>query len=1036
MRPESNARRMLAIASAKAKMWEYGVPPEAHVLVKESPTKLVDLAVGALGDFAAYVNGEPCDKPMRDEAAQTLRFASRFFDTLPATRLAAELDPYATLCASACYYLADMPGSSAVLARPLRPEVLDLGARGLERLLLSLLSGAMSDGHSESALSLTVGCWELLQAMSAFERGATTGDEPIRIADNIRLAAYASGSAAEVLFADAAAAVLRKRVENSVLTCLPRYTDLSAAAWREVVSKPSFMHELWPAQRLLGEHGVLRGRSAVVQMPTSAGKTRATELVMRSGFLSGRASLGVVVAPFRALCHEISRDLQRAFSGEATRVVELSDVVQHDVDVLRLSGRNQILVVTPEKLQFVLRHQPELAPRIGLVLLDEGHLFDDGVRGVNYELLITSIRRALPAGTQILLVSAVISNADEIRQWLLDGSGDVVSGAGLSPTRRSVAFTSWLTSSGRLQFTDPSSPEEVPFFVPRVLTQEALGRKGKERKNRRFPEKDDPKDVALYLGLRLAPNGSVVIYCGRKDTAAGICARVVDCADRGLHAKWPASFGDGAERSALHIQHERNLGAEADLTRSAALGVYAHHGSVPHGIRVAVEYAMQQGHIRLLACTSTLGQGVNMPVRYLIVAGVYQGADRIRVRDFHNLMGRVGRAGIHSEGTLIFADPRIYDSRASYEESWRWHAASELLDQSKSERCTSAMSVLLRPLRADLGWPLLGEPLHWVREYLRSPVAFAMLPHSVSAQHPGFDESSVRAQLEAKVTAIKAIQSFLMAHASEWLMPDGSLALDDLAAATLAFSLADNDGKGTLRRAFHLIAEDLVVRDVGPARRTVFGRTLLGLADCLALEGWVSENLGALRRCDGPEALLLSVWPVLRALVSNANFRSCDSPDRLLSLAKGWTCGVPFSLLFDGLRGARFGRGANPRWCTMNHVVDLCENALGFDGSLLVGAARELVGLIDPEALPLLASLARLQKNLKYGLAHDREVTLHELGFCDRPLAQELAVALRGVEPTRAGITVELRARDSVVREVLRDYPSYFSSQLDLLLTQ
>lgn len=60
-----------------------------------------------------------------------------------------------------------------------------------------------------------------------------------------------------------------------------------------------------------------------------------------------------------------------------------------------VAKQKQIVVLTPEKLLYVLRHSSELVDEIGLVIYDEGHQFDSGQRGVTYELLLTSIKRLL-----------------------------------------------------------------------------------------------------------------------------------------------------------------------------------------------------------------------------------------------------------------------------------------------------------------------------------------------------------------------------------------------------------------------------------------------------------------------------------------------------------------------------------------------------------------------------------------------------------------------------------------------------------------
>ena len=130
-------------------------------------------------------------------------------------------------------------------------------------------------------------------------------------------------------------------------------------------------------------------------MPTSAGKTRATEMIIRSAFLAGRASLAVIVAPYRSLCHDIRGDLSVAFAGEPISLDEASDSYQFDLELETLFANNTVLIVTPEKLLYMLRRAPELAERIGLVIYDEGHQFDGMARGPTYELLLTSLRMAL-----------------------------------------------------------------------------------------------------------------------------------------------------------------------------------------------------------------------------------------------------------------------------------------------------------------------------------------------------------------------------------------------------------------------------------------------------------------------------------------------------------------------------------------------------------------------------------------------------------------------------------------------------------------
>ena len=380
---------------------------------------------------------------------------------------------------------------------------------------------------------------------------------------------------------------LRKKLKNSAWKALPSYSGLPRNKWLHVLQKDSFIKELWPAQHLLGRAGVLKGESSIVQMPTSAGKTKATELILRSAFLADRVSLAIIIAPYRALCHEIKNSLVEAFHNESTKVDELSDALQADFEIAELLEHQQILVVTPEKLVYVLRHDPELASQVGLIVFDEGHQFDNGTRGITYELLLTSLCSMIPKGVQKVLISAVISNARAVGEWL-NGEPNVVEGTNLLPTFRSVGFASWLDQLGRIEYVDSRDAEHNEFFVPRVIEKFNLGKKKRERKDRFFPDKSDKQAIALYLGLKLIPNGSIAVFCGTKSTAASVCEKAVDITERGVPLGLPLDFSNRQEVERLTHLHVENLGTDASASQSADHGIFAHHGNTPQGVRLAV----------------------------------------------------------------------------------------------------------------------------------------------------------------------------------------------------------------------------------------------------------------------------------------------------------------------------------------------------------------------------------------------------------------------------------------------------------------
>lgn len=1040
MRPDRNSNRLLSITQSKAKMIEYHVPEEYQKIdLSLHPNKLFTLSIGLLGDLAAAINREEPAPDSLAELKTNLLFSARFFDSYLQSKLNETLDPYLVLLGSASYYLCDLPGSASVLAKRIDGDCPDLDGNGLENLLLWLLQADLGGNFNQTDGPFGEWINGISEWILQFFKNGNGEDKLLDLATELRTAVYEFGTPRQLLFGDAIAAILRKKLENSAWKALPTYSALPRDKWCHALRKESFIKELWPAQHLLGKAGVLKGKSAVIQMPTSAGKTKATELILRSAFLAGRVSLAIIIAPFRALCHEIKNSLVEAFHNEPTKVDELSDVLQTDFEIAELLGHQQILVVTPEKLVYVLRHAPELADHVGLLVFDEGHQFDSGTRGITYELLLTSLRSMIPEGTQKVLISAVISNAEAVGEWL-NGEPNVVEGSTLIPTFRSVGFASWLDQLGRIEYVDSRDAEQREFFVPRVIERYRLGKKGRERRDRFFPDKTDCQAIALYLGLKLVPNGGIAVFCGRKSTAASVCEKTVDIIERGMPLALPSDFSDTQEVARLTLLHVENLGADAPASQSAKYGIFSHHGNTPHGIRLAVEHAMRKNLVRFIVCTSTLAQGVNLPIRYLIVTSVYQGMERIKVRDFHNLIGRAGRAGMHTEGSILFADPVIYDKRKERNDKWRWDQVKDLLEPRNSEPCISNLLSIFDPIKSDdEKYTITMEALDFAKAYIDDPAEVAKLADGIAAQYgdKNFSRDGVERQIAWRISLICAVESFLLSH---WDESENGLSEADvirLAEGTLAFFLADDQKKEHIRELFQLLAGNISANITDPARRKIYGRTLYGIQDAQAIEGWVQTNADSLLSIvDETDALDLA-WPLLSRHINSGVFTKFDKPEVLKEIAHGWISGKPFSDLLKIIRKrkAKMIWGTRRREFKIDHVVEVCEGTLAYDGALVVGAVCEFIETLDQDGTgDLINRLQLFQKRLKYGLPTETTIALYEFGFSDRVIAQDLAAALDLEATQRGDIVKALRKDRDGANAVMDKYPSYFRERMAEIL--
>ncbi|WP_166422487.1 DEAD/DEAH box helicase [Paraglaciecola sp. 20A4] len=1050
MRFENSSSTLLSITKAKAKMYELGIEEEHHIRLTTSPSKLLIMTIGILGDLCHLQLSEEQNHEFLLEAKNELRSVARYFDSLIQTQLEPNYEYYLYLLGSASYYLSDMPGSASVISSQLKNNRKVLTNIGLEFLLEQLLTapqipqltivnreiidaikmGRTSPSEFPSPPIIDIPLvMSLTSSLLKFygQSNMREGQNAKRFALQLRNYVHDKGGDREILIADIIAAIVEKRVDNSVVSLLPEFSGISLNEWMPAFGKDTFIDELWPAQRLLGENGVYKGKSAVIQMPTSAGKTKSAELIIRSAFLAERTSVAVIIAPFRSLCREISDSLSEAFLGENVLINQLNDVPQVDAfdeelfaqifSSIELDDRGSSIVVsTPEKFVYLLRHKPELADQVSLVIYDEGHQFDTGQRGVTYELLLTSLKQKLNPATQHVLISAVLSNADSIGEWLYAEEGTSVNGSECLSTERSVAFCSWTRQRGQFHYVKPLEPNSEEFFVPRVLERIQIPLIGRETKQRYFPDKSDKSSIAAYLGAKLSEFGPVAIFCGTKITVKKICKAISLAADRidDLYLPMISSAEDEltkiAKLSALH------LGEGSVLTKAILLGILPHSSGVPNGLRISVEYAMEHGLGRCVVCTSTLAQGVNLPIKYLIVSGVFQGQKRISTRDFHNLLGRAGRSGKHTEGSVIFTDTELFDKRHSTQR-WQWKNMQAMLDPLQSEHCSSSLLSLAKPFEDD---PFDINPI----KFIQDPDKYIQL--SIKAAK-GQDISGLLAQMDLRKAYFKSIESYLLANSSEEDLIESKIL--ELYSSTLAYSLANDDERVSLQSVFTIAATSVNTVEVG--KRTAFGKALLGVAELHKIETWINENIELLSEELLTDHLLDVLWPLATDVAQNKVLHKLVGENAGIYIAKQWLAGDSYIDILNQAneREYQFIAGSQQRALTIDNILNVCDSALGYDVMLVIGAIADLME--SQERLKAHSEQVRnLQRSLKLGLKSDVEHLLYAKGLSDRYVCRYIGnlIMLTGGDKT-IGESFFEDAR-AYLEPALQQFPSVFAKTI------
>jgi hypothetical protein len=457
---------------------------------------------------------------------------------------------------------------------------------------------------------------------------------------------------------------------------LRRYIQLLAFARYPIT-------EFWTSQRQALPLALdQNNRGAVINLRTSAGKTRVAELAILQTLLSDNDARVFYLAPFRSLALEIERSLNDTFNWLGYGVSHLyggSRVSSVDTE---LAAEAAITIVTPEKARALLRAAPDLLAKIKLFIIDEGHLLGPFERYVRNEIFVDHLRSAArTTGARILLLSAVLPNAQDLAEWIAADS-QAVAISPWKPSAERFGILRWNGSRVRVDWLG-----EVPSFNPSFIVARPLGF-GRRRKY--FP--CDKNEAVAAAAVRLSEIGPVMIFSGKATSIPSLAKAVLlALGEESPDYSWP-----GREWKIFVAVCSEELDDSAIEVRAARAGVLCHSNRLTPQVRLAMEHLMRAGPPKIVIATTTLAQGVNVGISSVIIASPYTGQYPIDKRDFWNIAGRAGRAFVDGEGKILYA---IDQSQTDYQVRNQEALARQYFESSTADRVESGLLYLLKRLR-------------------------------------------------------------------------------------------------------------------------------------------------------------------------------------------------------------------------------------------------------------------------------------------------------------------------------------------------
>ena len=429
--------------------------------------------------------------------------------------------------------------------------------------------------------------------------------------------------------------------------------------------------------------------------PTSSGKTTASDLFLfRTIFTNdGDNARALFLSPTKALAREKYEALQSVFQKfqfpDNVPSVLISTGDESDSDPLIASGHFRIACTVYEKANILFSRNPAILSQIGLVVVDELHMFTDLERGPLLELIVAKLQKNRSEHES----ETKSTSMEELRPRILGISTD------LSLVR---AFRGPLTITPPqgsplppIEISDHTRPTTVNHTLVMPIGTECehekifIGSTDEEA----FPFlSDEKRDLVVEAAIDAFNSYREAETCARenkKNRPAKHLERVISFLNELIDAKpygerilcfvpgrrtaesvasvlatrrqlSGSSADANTETLREGLTHVEDQAVRHDLASFYKKRVYVHHSDLPFETLRSIEEVCREplaatSETEVIVATQTLSYGVNLAVSIVCISeqkfytSVRKGdAQRAPLSscEFHNMLGRCGRYGL------------------------------------------------------------------------------------------------------------------------------------------------------------------------------------------------------------------------------------------------------------------------------------------------------------------------------------------------------------------------------------------------------
>jgi hypothetical protein len=272
---------------------------------------------------------------------------------------------------------------------------------------------------------------------------------------------------------------------------------------------------------------------------------------------------------------------------------------------------------------------------IDILIIDEAQKIEDGNRGILLEQKIEEVITLNPS-LKVFFSSPFTANPGLLLENLkING-------------KQRVVDTQFISVNQNLIYIS-QVPRKVEEYNVRLVLAEKYFDLGFVRLQDR-PGTSEYKKLVFIADTFAAANSGNLVYSNGAAEAEKVAAIFYSVMEDVKDCK-PVEELIKLVRNTIHKQYS--------LATVLQRGVAFHYGNMPLLVRLEIERLFKEGYIKVLVCTSTLLEGVNLPSKTIFIRKPTRGRNNpLSMNDFWNLAGRAGRWGKEFSGNIVCIDPK------------------------------------------------------------------------------------------------------------------------------------------------------------------------------------------------------------------------------------------------------------------------------------------------------------------------------------------------------------------------------------------